>query len=260
MNLKKESITLLNPPGIQDLLSAGFTVKQIGNINFSDLFATMNQNISIISDFLNDNSHLLEAEIGLTDYPYIFYVKNHSNKDDIQVDNSGNGYVEITMIDKSTDKETDIIDSKALSSLLYIFSNDSYITFNTMKPKDIFINYAKDKIAEKQDFYYWNDGNDDIVKFPIIYKLKNLRNFGETFILQDPDFDDGLVFIPKEKINDMGKPYYTKMIDPFILISDLKFYEISNDFYQNILSYWDEQCMDESFEQEEAKQDYQPEY
>ena len=48
----------------------------------------------------------------------------------------------------------------------------------------------------------------------------------------------------------MGKPYYTKMIDPFILISDLKFYEISNDFYQNILSYWDEICMEDSFEKE----------
>lgn len=250
MNQKKESKTLLKTLCIHDLLSAGFTVKQIANINFSDLFATMDQNISIISDFLNYNSHLLEAEIGLTDYPYIFHVKNHSNKDNIKAENNGNGGIEITMIDKNTDKETKIIDSKALSSLLYVFSNDSYITFNTMKPKDIFIDYAKDKITEKTDFYYWKDSNENLVKFPIIYKLKNLRNFGETFILQDPDFDDGLVFITKDKINDMGKPYYTKMIDPFILISDLKFYEISNDFYQNILSYWDEICMEDSFEKE----------
>lgn len=259
MNLKNESITLLKTPYIQDLLSAGFSIKQIANINYADLLTKINQDISITSDFLNYNPHLLEAEISLTDYPYSFHIAKHQNRDNSNEENTLNYDIELYMIDKITEKKYEILDSKALSALLYVFSNKSYITFNTMKPKDIFMNYAKDKIAEKEDFYYWKNGN-NIAKFPIIYKLKNLRNFGETFILQDPDFDDGLVFIPKSEINDMEKPYYTKMIDPFILISDLKFYEISDDFYENILSYWDEQCMDEFFEKDEVKQDYQQEY
>lgn len=127
----------------------------------------------------------------------------------------------------------------------------------TVKAKNKFILYCKDKLVNTE-FYHWINEDEIKTKSPIIMRLSELRIFGSTLILNDYRVcEDGLVFIPESiiKENPNREPLNTQMITPDYLASCLDFEYISRDFFYEILENWDELQMNELVLPEEFEEE-----
>lgn len=250
-----------DPPYIDDLLKSGMTLSQLANIDFENIeFFYMN--------ILADSAKLLQnddfKEIQYTGHNGEYYLKIEKIENAIVLpDKDGNlQYHDDTTISfQNINDEKDYIsiknDRSFFTQLCHFAENQydiKYIQNNIVKDK--FIDYCENNISHKKDYYYWKDYDNQIHKSPIIFKLKELREFGETYVLMANEFDtDSLVFIPKNNISDMIEPFSTKMIDTYTLLSYMDFYDISSEFYDNVVNNWNNLGLDEVFDHEYLNED-----
>lgn len=83
--------------------------------------------------------------------------------------------------------------------------------------------------------------------------LDEIRDFGPVAILEEPTLAEiGFVYIPvfDMMLNYEKEPFYTNMVTSDYICSQLDFRYISQSFYDDILKYWDELCMNEMIMEE----------
>ena len=244
------------PPYIDVLLKSGMTLSQLANINFENIELAYMNILADSAEFFQNDAF---KEIQYTNHNSEYYLKIEKNESAIVLpDEDGNleYHIDTIISFQNINDEKDFISTKNdrdfFTQLCKFAENQydiKYIQNNIIKDK--FIDYCENNLSHKKDYYYWKNYDNQIHKSPIIFKLKELRDFGETYVLMPNEFDtDSLVFIPKNNISDMIEPFSTKMIDTYTLLSYMDFYDIYSEFYDNVINNWDNLGLDEIFDPE----------
>lgn len=131
------------------------------------------------------------------------------------------------------DPETDVEEALNEDDILY---DDKY--------KQVFIDYCKDKIKDlgTVEVDKWHDG--DYEDFRVVM-IGNIRDKGECKVYVDDDEPEGLSFVGED-----GTAYSTPMIETPYYAARMEFTAISQEFYDEIMEYWDDLYMDEAIADE----------
>lgn len=108
----------------------------------------------------------------------------------------------------------------------------------------MYMDYCKDKVKDLGEITVYNPHWEEYETYRIIMTAEELREHTNVTIVVNENTDDNLVVINSE-----GKIVIdTPMAGPIDYSARLEFNNIDRQFYEDVMTYWEDECMDEFME------------
>lgn len=106
--------------------------------------------------------------------------------------------------------------------------------------KQLFKDYCKDKIKDLGETLVYNEVWEEEQAYRVIMTAEGIREYTNVRVVMNEDTEDYLVVIDSDNKIVINTP----MIDPIGYAGRMEFKEIDTQFYNDILTYWDDMDMD----------------